>query len=154
MAAAFVLRLCAGAMVCGILLEFNREGPTGQVIKVLCGFFLLLTVLGPLGRLSLPDVTSFGESWRQEAAAAVAEGERYAVQNQRAGIKEGLETYILDKAAELGLTLGATVELSEKGTPASVLLSGCPTASQKQALEQTLTQALGIPKEAVQWMEP
>lgn len=154
MAAAFVLRLCAGAIVCGILTELNREGPIGQGIKVLCGLFLLLTVLGPLGKLQIPDVGAFGQSWQEEAAKAVEEGQRCAFQNRQAGIKEGLEAYILDKAAELGLQLGAAVTLSQEGTPTGVLLSGSPTASQKQALEQTLTEALGIPKEAVRWMEP
>lgn len=154
MAAAFVLRLCAGAIVCGILTQLTRDGPTGQVMKVLCGLFLLLTVLGPMGKLSLPDIGTFGESWRAEAAEAAAEGERYAFQNQQAGIKKGLETYILDKAAELGLELRAAVELSEKGIPTGVQLSGSPTAFQKQALEQALIKTLGIPKEAVRWMEP
>lgn len=154
MAATFVLRLCAGAIICGILTELNREGPTGQAAKVLCGLFLLLTVLGPLGKLQIPDVGVFGEGWRREAAEAVAEGEQYALEMRQASIKKELQSYILDKAAEQGLELQATVTLSENGTPTGAALTGSPTAFQKQALEQILTETLGIPKEAVRWMEP
>lgn len=154
MAAKYVLSLCAAALVSGILMDLNREGLPGQVMKVLCGLFLMLTALGPLGRLSLPDVGDWAAKWQEEAREAVAEGERYAAQNRRTGITDGLDAYILDKAAALGLEVQARVTLSDEELPVEVELTGSPTPAQKRQLEEQLVGALGISKEAVRWKEP
>lgn len=154
MAAKYVLSLCAAALVSGILMDLNREGLPGQVMKVLCGLFLMLTALGPLGKLSLPDVGDWAAKWQEEAGEAVAEGERYAAQNRRTGITDGLRAYILDKAAAMGLEVQVRVTLSQEELPTEVELTGSPTPAQKRQLEEQIVGALGISKEAVRWKEP
>ena len=154
MAARYILSLCAAALVGGILMELNREGATGRVMKLLCGLFLMLTALGPFGKLKLPDLEGWNTQWREEAEAAVAEGEAYLEKARQAGISERLTAYILDKAAERHLELRAHVTLTEDGRPETVTLRGSPSEAQRLEMEDCLEAELGIPKGAVRWMEP
>ena len=150
----YVLSLIAAALVGGILLEVNREGPGGKVMKLLCGLFLLLTALGPLGRLRLPDLGDFQEVWREEAEAFVDRGEAYAQAERNRGIESRFTTYILDKAAALGFPAEIQLTLSGEGLPEGVTLEASPTPAQKEAMEAYLKAELGIPEEAVAWVEP
>ena len=150
----YVLSLIAAALVGGILLEGLGEGPSGKVMKLLCGLFLLLTALGPLGRLRLPDLGDFREVWREEAQGFVDQGEAYAQAERNRGIEESLTAYILDKAAALGFPVEAQLTLSKEGLPEGVTLTASPTPVQKAAMEAYLKAELGIPEEAVVWVEP
>lgn len=150
----YVLSLIAAALVGGILLEVNREGPSGKGMKLLCGLFLLLTVLGPLGKLNLPDLGDFQEVWREEAQGFVERGEDYAQVERNRGIEGSLTAYILDKAAALGFSVEAKLTLSAEGLPVGVTLEASPTTAQKAAMEAYLKTELGIPEEAVVWVEP
>lgn len=150
----YVLSLIAAALVGGILLEMNREGPSGKVMKLLCGLFLLLTALGPLGKLDLPDPGDFQAAWQEEAAAFVDQGKTYAQQERNQGIEKRLTAYVLDKAAAIGFPAEVQLTLSAEGLPMGVTLTASPTEAQKEAMEAYLKTELGIPEEAVAWVEP
>lgn len=150
----YVLSLIAAALVGGILLEGMREGSSGKVMKLLCGLFLLLTALGPLGRLHLPDLGDFQAVWREEAQGFADQGKNYAQAERNRGIERRLEAYILDKASALGFSAEAQLTLSEEGLPEGVILTASPTPAQKEEMEAFLKTELGIPKEAVAWAEP
>ena len=147
----YVLSLVAAALVSGILLEGVGEGHSGKVMKRLCGLFLLLTALGPLGRLDLPDL---GDLWREEAQRFVDQGEAYARVERNRGIEAQLSAYVLDKAAALDFPAKVRLMLSEEGLPEGVTLEASPTPAQKEAMEAFLKTELGIPEEAVGWVEP
>lgn len=150
----YVLRLVAAALVSGILLEGMGEGHSGKVMKRLCGLFLLLTALGPLGRLNLPDLGDFQGVWREEAQRFVNQGEAYAQVERNQGIEDQLSAYILDKAAALDFPTKVRLMLSEEGLPEGVTLEASPTLVQKEAMEAFLEMEMGIPEEAVEWVEP
>lgn len=150
----YVLSLVTAALVSGILLEGVGEGHNGKVMKRLCGLFLLLTALGPLGRLDLPDLGDFQGVWREEAQRFVDQGEAYAQVERNRGIEEQLSAYVLDKAAALDFPAKVRLMLSEEGLPERVTLEASPTPAQKEAMEAFLKTELGIPEEAVGWVEP
>ena len=150
----YVLSLIAAALVSGILLEGVGEGHSGKVMKRLCGLFLLLTALGPLGRLDLPDLGDFRAVWREEAQRFVDQGEAYAQVERNRGIEAQLSAYVLDKAAALDFPAKVRLMLSEEGLPEGVTLEASPTPAQKEAMEAFLKTELGIPEEAIGWVEP
>ena len=111
----------------------------------------MVTALKPLKDLQIPTLEDWTASWNAEAEAAVREGEeRYASEYSAVIIKQ-LEAYILDKAAQLGLSVQVQLTLTADHLPERVLLTGQATQQQKQAMESILESDLGIPKEKQQW---
>ena len=151
MAARYVLSLIAAALIAGILQSFVKEGSCARVLRLLCGLFLMVTALKPLKELQIPALEDWTASWNAEAGAAVREGEeRYASEYSAVIIKQ-LEAYILDKAAQLGLSVQVQLTLTADNLPESALLTGQATQQQKQAMEAVIESDLGIPKEKQQW---
>lgn len=151
MAARYVLSLIAAAFIAGILQSFVKEGSCARVLRLLCGLFLMVTALKPLKELQIPALEDWTASWNAEAGAAVREGEeRYASEYSAVIIKQ-LEAYILDKAAQLGLSVQVQLTLTADHLPERVLLTGQATQQQKQAMESVIESDLGIPKEKQQW---
>lgn len=151
MAARYVLSLIGAALIAGILQSFVKEGSCARVLKILCGLFLMVTALKPLKDLQIPTLEDWTASWNTEAEAAVREGEERYAGEYGAVIRQRLEAYILDKAAQLGLSVQVQLTLTADYLPESALLTGQATRQQKQAMESILESDLGIPKEKQQW---
>ena len=71
----------------------------------------------------------------------------------RALVKKNTQTYIEDKAQELGGIIQAevTVGSGEYPAPEHVVLTGTMTPEQAQALESYIADSLGIPPEQQEW---
>ena len=70
-------------------------------------------------------------------------------------IKQQCETYILDKATAMGLTLEIEIQLHEDGQfpyPTGVVIRGSWTVAEQAALSAVITQDLGIPEERQEWI--
>lgn len=148
---AYVFRiLCCGA-VCGAVLSLFPESRMKGMVRILAGAFLTITVLRPGISLELQDPEDWLHDYRQQGQQAAAAGEDYAHRQKQQFIKEALEAYILDKAASLGCSLAAQVELDEEGCPTGVVLSGSVTEESRRELEAFLWEELGITKEDQQW---
>ena len=150
----YVLSLVAAALVSGILLEGVGEGHSGKVMKRLCGLFLLLTALGPLGRLVLPALGACRGVGRGVARGFGDLGGASARGEGTGGFVARRAAYVLDKAAALDFPAKVRLMLSEEGLPEGVTLEASPTPAQKEAMEAFLKTELGIPEEAVGWVEP
>ena len=140
--------LCA-AFLCSIVSVMGGEGQGTR--RLICGVFLALTLLHPLGSLDLPDLSL--DPFLDEAEEAVERGQAQAETARNAIITDSLEAYILTKASELGLELEADVALAADGLPASVTLTGRASPSEREAINNAVTAALGIGKEDIQWKE-
>lgn len=151
MAGKYVLSLVTAALIGGILTGILPEGGERKLVRLLCGVFLLTAVLRPVAALSFPDLKGWISDFDEEARAAVREGEDYMTAEKRRVITRRLETYILDKAKDLGLTLSAEIALSEEDLPRSVRLTGEYTQEQKNSLAHILETELGIPEARQQW---
>lgn len=146
----YILRLCCAAILCAAVNAIC--GDAKGLRQLVCGVFLMLTALSPLGELELPDFDP--EHLRRDAEAAVCEGTEQARTAKAGIISEGCEAYIWNKAAELGLELTVRVELGEDLLPRAVTLTGTASPLERQRLTQTLVRELGVGKEAVTWIDP
>lgn len=149
---AWVVRLTAAAMVCGILCALAGEGTRRELLRTVCGVVLAVTALQPLTKVSLPDFQAVTREYLDQGREAAALGEDWAEEERRSCIKLGLETYILDKAALLGAQVEVSVRLDGEGLPVSAEIRGDISASDRRALEDVMADTLGIPREDQIWI--
>ena len=148
----YVLSLTAAALLGGILLSCVPEGSGRKILRLVCGILLTVTALKPLGQLRLPNLDAMSGEYRQQAEAAVAVGQEMARLETREGIRNALEAYILDKAAELGMEITPEIFLDESGMPDCVQLEGDISSGIRQKIQTIITNDLGIPGEAQKWI--
>ena len=147
----YIMSLTAAAMICGTLLSLFQSSSMHTVIRMICGVFMTITVLGPLCDFSFPDLFDIIPDFQEDAAQAAAWGEDFSAQLQKEHILQSLQAYIQDKASELDVTITAQFNLDRQGIPNSVRIHGNITGQKKEALSQLIANELGIAKENQQW---
>lgn len=154
--AKYILTLCCGALICGVLLSITgSDGPGASVRRMICGMFLVLLAISPLKQLDFRELDRDFAFFSEAAEAAAMDGKKQAGTALDEGISERCQTYILDKAGELSVSLEAEVEVdSSTHFPVSVLLTGTVTPGQKQILADYIAQNLGIERSRQEWKHP
>lgn len=150
----YILSVTCAAVLCAVLGSFfEKKGTVGTLLKLISGLFLAFTVIRPVLKVDLTDLTSILQAYTEDAEAAAAMGEIYAREELSAVIKSEAESYILDKASSLGAELTANVTLSDDDIPlpAAVTLAGDISPYAKTVLSAQIEENLGIPKEDQQW---
>ena len=133
------------------------RGAVKRVGKLVCGLVLLAAILSPLTALDL----SGGQRWLEDYLAALdlreAELEETVNGQMKGIIEQEYAAYIVDKAAQLGLTCGLRVEcrVSEEGLclPVRAEVSGGLTEEERLRLVQIIESDLGIPESEQIYME-
>lgn len=148
----YILSVTAAAMIAAVLQSLAGKGSTGQLVKLLVGVFMAMTVMALLVELEIPDLQGWYSDFSAEGTAAAAMGEKMAEDTSGAIIKERLEAYILDKAAMYQADVTADVTLDETGVPVSVSLTGQLSPYAKGRLTQMIASDLGVGEEALQWI--
>ncbi len=151
----YLLGVIAAAIVCGIVTRLMGEkGTRGAMAKLICGLFLAFTVIRPVANLNIGSLTDFAADFSQAGADAVALGQSMTKEALAASIKQRSETYILDKAKELDVTLQVEVTLSKEDIPTAtaVRLTGKVSPYAKGKLQAIIQQDLGIDKEHQTWI--
>lgn len=147
----YIMSVVAGACLCGLVLGLIPDGKIKPILKLLCGFFMAVTVLEPVSGLDLDALHSFDDLLTREAAKTAAAGAAYSEKMYRQHIKEETEAYILDKAAAIGAGIDAEVGLDEDGIPVLVRLSGDISPYDRALLADFISDNLGISKENQVW---
>lgn len=126
-------------------------GTLRRVLSMTGGLILLLVVLQPLLRVDLKNLKLDLSQYQESVEQRRTELEKADDEQLAKLIAEKTESYISDKAKQLGLTCTArvTTKTGENGVPypASATLSCAPSAELSAYLEQEL----GIPKERQSW---
>ena len=152
----YAFSVIGGAMVCGVILGMVPKGATQELLKLLCGIFLSVSILSPIAGIRFdffPD--DLLTDPRQEAQEAVSMGETYSRNLLAQCIKETSEEYILDKAAAMDAAVKASVTVSEDPipVPVAVILWGQISPAAKERLGRIICDGLGISKENQQWTD-
>lgn len=153
----WIVGLCAGALICGIVQAVAPKNGSGSALRLACGFMTVALLIGPLRSFDFEEYAlRLGEiraEGGQYASEAISGGE----EQLKAVIEEGCEAYILDKAAELGIE-NATVAVSAKITdggnypyPYSVELGGEAEGEQRKKLSSYIEGELGVPAGRQYW---
>lgn len=151
----YLLQIISAALICGILLRImGKKGMLTETVKLLAGVYMTITVLSPWVNIptgSLEDITG---DLSLDAEALAQEGKNSAQEAISAIIKERSETYILDKASSLGVSLTVEVRLTVDALPypAGVTLSGPISPYAKSILADYISDNLGISMEDQKWI--
>jgi stage III sporulation protein AF len=128
------------------------KGAVRQVGRLVCGLVMLAAILSPVARLDAAE----GRRWLAGYFASVEQrraGLEETVNNQMKHIIEGeYAAYIVDKAAELGLTCTAQVECQRSAEglylPVRTEVTGMLTEDIRIQLVRTIAEDLGVPERA------
>ena len=137
----------------GTVIQLVPKGKEQGAVRLVGGLLMALALLRPLGSISweLPSVAAgiFGDSLRTQT-----EEHREMQQKELCAIiAERLETYIWDKATELGLDCAVTVgvRVTESGIPLpDTVMFDIP---RHPALAVWLEEVVGLPAEKQIWQE-
>lgn len=147
----YLLSVTCAAFLCAIIRSV--AGEKGQ-IRLLCGIFLGITVIRPLGQIRLSDYLPASGELSAQAALAAQSGEEYSYRSMADIISDRTEAYILDKASDWGVSL--RVEVTAEGdvipAPVSVRIWGNVSPYIKGLLQDMIQTDLGITTEAQIWM--
>lgn len=150
----YLLSVTGAAIICSILMSIlGKKGMYSSVIRMLCGLFMVFTMIAPVMRIRLKDFETYFGELNIEANSAVSWGIQTAEDASAEFIKDKTETYILDKASSMGLSIKAEVKLAEERgwTPYYVLIEGKVAPYAKKQLQTWLKEELDIPEENQIW---
>ena len=151
----YLLSILACALICGIAMELvGKKGGNAALIRMLCGVFMLLSVVSPLLDIRIGPLTDLTGEIREEAERITQDGKNLAQDQYRAVITQRTQAYILDKAVSLGAEIEVDVSLSEDDhfAPKSVTIRGRVSPYARGLLSDWLESALGIHSEEQTWI--
>ena len=151
----YLLSVIAAAIISGIAVSFIRKkGTLSAMVKLICGLFMVITVISPLANIDLTDFGDFTAGISLDAQAAVDTGEALADQQLRVNITEQTQAYIQKRAQELGADVTVDVELTggDPPIPSAVLIVGSVSPYVKRVLSEYIENNLAIPEEKQVWM--
>ena len=151
----YLLSVIAAAIISGITVALiNKNAIHSAIIKLLCGLFMVTTVMSPLTKLDLTDLQEFSVGFSADAKSAVDTGVSFREHQLRENITQQAEAYIQKRAKDLGADLTIDVELTEEipPVPLTVTLSGAVSPYAKNVLCHDIENNLDIPEEKQVWM--
>lgn len=151
----YLTSIAAAAIICGVISKLYPKSSAGNsIIQMMCGVFMVLTAVSPWLKLPIYDFTAYVASFNQQADLASNWGIEEAEEYKRMLITEKVSTYILDKAAELGIVIDIEVILSEdeKSIPCGIIIKGEVPEEKKHQMEKLLENELGIRRADQIWI--
>jgi len=151
-----IRQLCALSLICGAAMSMTPEGGVKRVAELVCMASLVLAVLSPVRELDFETYAMETARLHEMEAALTQEAHQAEQRLNRLVIEQEYETYILDKAEELGIEnvqAEIQVQWSLEGfwTPYAVIFKSSCTQEEKERLSRSIEQSLGIPYERQQW---
>lgn len=150
----YIIRLVAASIIVSCSTSLTTSSPVmRKLIKLLSNLFLIIIIIVPLRNISFENLDGYFDSVYTDADIYTEYGINSAKDNYKEHIKAKLETYILDKAENMGLSITAEVELSndEHNFPCSVTVKGDIAPYAKEILTAFIEDNLGIAKENQHW---
>ena len=151
----YVIHVIATAMLCTVVLRFvHSSGTVTMMLQLLCSIILAYAIIQPVKQIDFPDLGDIVMEYRDDASAAVMQGNKITSDALIECISSGAEAYILEKSKEMNLDFDVEVEVSEDRipTPVAVTLKGKASPYAKAILSQTISNDLNIPKEQQKWI--
>ena len=146
--------ICASIICACIRLLLPEKQPGSKTANMLCGIFLVITVVSPLINLRLDDLPRYTDYLSFDASSIIDSASSNQEEAYRQSIIQLTQAYILDKAENFAPELSVEVTLSEQDppVPCAVTLEGQISPQAKEELQAVLELELNIPKEAQTWI--
>ncbi len=152
--AEYLLSVTGASIISAIVLRLvDGKGSAAHVAKLVTGIFVALTVIGPFTQVRLFETIEHLPDISADAQFVIAQGQSASKNALSECISSQVESYILDKATQLGVTLCVEVYMSDDMIPIPVRahLQGNISPYAKVRLQNILCEDLGIKKENQIW---
>lgn len=151
----YLLSITAAALLLALVQALLPQGAARRTAAMVGGLLILLTVLSPLAKLDYDSLAKSIAQLQMETET-MRTGIEVGSRDLMAGIiKQRCETYILDKAEQMGLELRVEITVSSGADypyPTAVTLQGTAAERQKQMLTAYIVENLGIPAAQQEWI--
>ena len=150
----YILSVSCAAVISAVVLRLlDGKGSAATMGKILTGVFVMLTVIAPITQVRVSDLTQWLPDISDPAQQAVSVGQAAGKNALKENISNRLETYILNKAAQLGASISVRIELSDDAMPIPVCiyLQGDVSPYVKTRLQEVIRSDLGLDKEYQIW---
>ena len=146
--------ICICVLCCILQLLFSGNSHITSLLKMITGITVALAVFAPILRNDSVRIDVRIDELIADRELAVQEGEQVALESISARIKQTTESYILEKANELGLDIQAEVTLREEYPPVpyGVTIKGTVSPYGRKQLQTYLLQNLEIAEENQIWI--
>ena len=150
----YLISISSAALICAVATRLVSKGTVGSVVKLMAGILMALSIVSPLLRIRLDELTDMMDDIQISAEEIAAEGENSARRDMEELILAQLQSYILDKAESMGVELTVEIELESQGLPipCAVTLRGSVSPYAKSVLSDYIAENLGIEAEAQTWI--
>lgn len=152
----YLLSVVSAALLLGVSLPLLSKGKICGVLRFLGGLVLILSVVSPLVHISTDELTRYILHYQTISDETLENAEKKNREILSHIIKERCETYILDKAKELGAELTVEIYMREDGEypyPDIVEITGAIVEEEKDYMKRLIEQDLGIPQHCQEWKE-
>lgn len=153
--AEYLYTIICGAVLTGIVGSLiPAKSGTASLIRFVSGLCLTVLIIQPAAGMDFNVFHEYIQFASQELETPAEEGQKIAKQATNEIIKQNIETYIMDKARELGADVIVEVVLHDDTLfePVSVTMKGAISPYAKRKLEEIMISELGILKENQRWI--
>ena len=89
----YLTSVAAAAIICAVIEKLHpKSGTASAIIKMMCGIFMIMTVVSPWLKLQVYDFTAYAQSFSLQADEARVWGYEVAGEYKRAIISERVST--------------------------------------------------------------
>jgi hypothetical protein len=151
---AYVLRVIVCCFVCAVACKLVDKSKTNQrLVQLISGMVILLTMVSP--EVSINNIINFRtfDERLDHAQSYVSDGIARYKKELASRIVSQSEAYILEKAAQMDVSIEVDIILSDDDIPAPVAarIKGNVSPFAKSKLMDMMEKDLGISKERQQW---
>ena len=149
-ARAWLTAVVSVTLLLSVIQMLTPKGSLREITSFVGGLLLLAVLLRPLGSVDLSAVSLNLDAYRQTVEQRQAELEQEGQKELVGLIEAELESYISDKAEDLGIRCTVAVETREQDgypVPWAVTVRGSLTAEQREALIRRIEADFAIPAE-------
>lgn len=147
----WLLSITGASVLCALADGLMPAGPVRRVGRLVCGLMLLAVILAPLAQLDLEGGQRWLEEYHLGLEDRTQELERQVDEQMKTIIEQEYAAYIVDKAAEWGLTCTARVTCGETEDglylPVRTEVTGPLTQGDRARLTRLIREELGVPEE-------
>ena len=152
-ARAWLTAVVSVTLLLSVVQTLIPKGSLREIASFVGGLLLLAVLLRPLGSVDLSAVSLDLDAYRQTVEQRQAELEQEGQKELVGLIEAELESYILDKAARMGLTVRIKVGTEENSEGVPVPVSAELTGTPSRELSRWIEAELGIPVERQVWLD-
>lgn len=149
----YILAIIVTGLICGILSSFVPSSFKAWM-QFLCGIILTITLVKPFTGLKNLDIPLIRDSIYDDGVHLSDEGKKIAQDAMADIIRQNSQAYIMDKAAEHGISIEADISVNDEDIPApvSAAVHGNVSPYARLQVESLIEAELGIAKENIRWI--